>query len=95
MGAYAQVHGTLDLPVEAEALEIMNRWCAALDADDLTIAAVYNPDEDGGFTDTTLIERGDIVEIRIGYNFRLITGNLVIDGGVIPMASTTRMVVAN
>ena len=73
----------------------MSKWCAALDQDQLTLAAVYNPDDGGGFTDTTLIDRGDIVDIRIGYTFRLITGNLVIDGGQIPMASTTRMVVAN
>ena len=92
VGAYAQVHGTRDRPVEAEALAIMSKWCAALDQDQLTLAAVYNPDDDGGFTDTTLIERGDIVEIRIGYTFRLITGDLVIDGGEIPMAGTTRRI---
>ncbi len=54
-----------------------------------------NPDDDVPGTDPTVAVRGDIVEVKISYPFRLITGSLVIAGSTIPMASTTRVVVAN
>ena len=57
LGAYAQVRGTLDRPVEAEeALAIIQEWCAALEQGRLTVAAVYHnqDDDDDGFTDTSL-----------------------------------------
>ena len=66
-----------------------------LDASEVTLSTTWNPDDATPITNPADVSRGDIVQVRVTYPFRLITGNLIIDGGTIQMGSTTRMVVAN
>ncbi len=54
----------------------------------------YNPATDATFTDPALVSRNDIAQVRVTYPFRLIVG-LIIPDDLIPMTSTTRVVVAN
>ena len=110
-GAYLMVHGTMDRPTVAELTAVVTNAATGLDVSwrsksptrpipmasttRVDVDVLLNPDDDDPGTDPALALRGDIVEVKITYPFRLITGGLVIAGNTIPMASTTRVVVAN
>ena len=94
-GAYLMVHGTMDRPTLTELRTVATTAAMGLDTSYLEVDVLLNPDDDDPGTDPALAERGDIVEVKISYPFRLVTGGLVIAGDTIPMASTTRVVVAN
>ena len=94
-GAYLMVHGTMDRPTVAELTAVVTNAATGLNMSYVDVDVLLNPDDDVPGTDPTVAVRGDIVEVKISYPFRLITGGLVIAGSTIPMASTTRVVVAN
>ena len=94
-GAYCMVRGTHNPATLADVQTVVDRWCMGLDLSEVTLSTTWNPDDDDPITDPADVSRGDIVQVRVTYPFRLITGDLVIDGGTIQMGSTTRMVVAN
>ena len=93
--AYLMVHGTMDRPTVAELTAVVTNAATGLNVSDLEVEVLLNPDDVDPGTDPTVALRGDIVEVKISYPFRLVTGGLVIVGDTIPMASTTRVVVAN
>ena len=94
-GAYLMVHGTMDRPTLAELTAVVRTAATGLDVSELDVDVLLNPDDAVPGTDPALAERGDIVEVKISYPFRLMTGGLVIPDDHIHMASTTRVVVAN
>ena len=94
-GAYCMIRGTHNPATMTDVQTVVERWCKGLDASEVTLSTTWNPDDATPITDPADVSRGDIVQVRVTYPFRLITGDLVIDGGVIQMGSTTRMVVAN
>lgn len=94
-GAYCMVRGTHNPATLADVQTVVDRWCMGLDASEVSVSTTWNPDDATPITSPADVSRGDIVQVRITYPFRLITGDLVIDGGTIPMGSVTRMVVAN
>ncbi len=93
--AYLMVHGTMDRPTVAEFTAVVTNAATGLNMSYVDVDVLLNPDDDDPGTDPTVAVRGDIVEVKISYPFRLITGGLVIADDTIPMASTTRVVVAN
>ena len=93
--AYLMVHGTMDRPTRAEFRAVVRTAATDLNLSALDVDVLLNPDDDDPGTNPALALRGDIVEVKISYPFRLVTGGLVIAGSTIPMATTTRVVVAN
>ena len=73
---------------------IVETYCHGLDVSNLTISAVWNPDDNSPSFDPADVSRNDIAEIRVTYPFHLLTG-MVIASNHIQMTSTTRVVVAN
>ncbi len=51
----------------------------------MTVTTTYNPAN----------LKGNIVEVRVQYPFRLVTGNLLLQNSTIDLGSTASMVIAN
>jgi len=94
-GDYCMVRGSLRPGVAAEIAAVVEKHTKGLDQSELTVTTTYyNPATDATFTDPALVSRNDIAQVRVTYPFRLIVG-LIIPDDLIPMTSTTRVVVAN
>ena len=78
-----------------EIQDVVKRNCSGLIGSPINVETKWNPDDEPPILDTTLVERGDVVQVRVDYDFRLVTGGLVLDRGVLPMSATARMIVAN
>ena len=93
-GRHAIVRGSENPTTLANIRQVVERHARGLEGSLITIDAVWDP-EGAARTDPALMKRGDIVQIRLNYTFRLVTSPLVLAQSTVPMGSTSRMVVAN
>ena len=93
-GDYCMVRGSRNPGSLTDITSIVETYCHGLDVSNLTISAVWNPDDNSPSFDPADVSRNDIAEIRVTYPFHLLTG-MVIASNHIQMTSTTRVVVAN
>lgn len=94
-GRYCMVRGSVNPTNTTEVRAIVDRQCNGLELSDVTLTTRWNPNDATPKTDPALVERGDIVEIKVTYPFKLITGGLILSDNSVQMGATTRMVVAN
>jgi Flp pilus assembly protein TadG len=97
---YAIIHGELNpIPNDGTTIEdIVKANAVGLDPADVTVLTKYEHyDEVGGAwqTGSSYNVRGDVVEVKVNYPFRLVTGGLVLAQNTIQLSSTSRMVIAN
>ena len=95
MGRYCMLHGSENPTTVYEIKSVLEKYCQGLELDDLTVTIIWNPDAATPNTDPANVERGDIVQVRLSYPFRLVTGGLVLADNTIQMGTTTQMIVAN
>lgn len=97
---YAVIHGELNpIPNDGTTIEdIVKANAVGLNPVDVTVLTKYEHyDEVGGVwqTGSSYNERGNVVEVRVSYPFRLVTGGLVLAQDTIQLSSTSRMIIAN
>lgn len=97
---YAITHGKLNpIPANGTTIEdIVKANAVGLDPTDITVNTEYQKyDEVNGTWQTGAIynERSNVVEVKVGYPFRLVTGSLVLAQNTIQLSSTSRMIVGN
>ena len=78
-----------------EIQDIVKRNCTGLIGSQINVETKWNPDDATPILDPTLVERGDVLQVRVDYDFRLVTGGLVLADSVLAMSATARMIVAN
>lgn len=94
-GRYAIVRGSENPTTLANIRTVVERHARGLDGSEISINAVWNPHDDTPNLDPSAVQRGDIVEIKLVYPFRLVSSPIVLAQSTLMMSSTTRMVVAN
>ena len=94
-GRYAMVHGTENIGTLTGISDVAARHAQGLDTKQLTVSTQWNPRADTPKTDPSAVQRGDIVEVKLTYPFRLVTSPIVLKESTFTMSSTSRMVVAN
>ena len=93
---FAQISGTVTGTTTLTRLkEVADRWAHGLNPADLTLTAVWNPEDATPKTNPANAEREDIVEINLRYNFRFISSPIIVQGSTLTLSSTSRMIVAN
>lgn len=93
-GRYCIISGSENPTTIANIETVVKRHCMGLNLPDVSVSCVWNPAATPKL-DPALVRRGDIVEIKVNYPFRLVTSPLVLAQSTLMMSSTTRMVVAN
>ncbi len=78
-----------------EIQDVVKRNCSGLLGSDISVETKWNPDDATPNLNPAAVERGDVVQVRVDYDFRLVTGGLVLADSVLPMSATARMIVAN
>lgn len=97
---YAVVHGSLN-PIGQDGTtiaEVVKANAVGLDPAEITVTTKYEKyDQVAGtwLTGSAYNERGNVVEVKVGYPFRLVTGPLVLAQNTLQLSSTSRMVVGN
>ncbi len=92
---FAQISGTITgVTTLVELKQVADRWAHGLNPSDLTLNAVWDPD-DLAKADPALAERDDVVEIQLLYDFRLISSPIILTYSTLTMSSTSRMIVSN
>jgi Flp pilus assembly protein TadG len=97
---YAITHGKLNpIPVNGTTIEdIVKANAVGRDPTDVTVNTKYEKyDEVNSTWQTGAIynERNNVVEVKVSYPFRLVTGPLVLAQNTIQLSSTSRMIVGN
>jgi Flp pilus assembly protein TadG len=97
---YAIIHGELNpIPNDGTTIEdVVKANAVGLDPTDVTVTTKYEHyDEVGGTwqTGSSHNERSNVVEVKVNYPFRLVTGSLVLAQNTIQLSSTSRMIIAN
>lgn len=93
---FAQISGTITGTTTLTKLkEVADRWAHGLNPADLTLTAVWNPEDATPKLNPANAEREDIVEINLRYNFRFISSPIVLQASTLTMGSTSRMIVSN
>jgi Flp pilus assembly protein TadG len=97
---YAITHGKLNpIPANGTTIEdIVKANAVGLDPADVTVNTQYQKyDEVNGTWQTGAVynERSNVVEVKVSYPFRLVTGPLVLAQNTIQLSSTSRMIVGN
>lgn len=97
---YAIIHGELNpIPNNGTTIEdVVKANVIGLDPGDVTVATKYQRyDEVNGTWQTgpAYNERSNVVEVKVNYPFRLVTGGLVVAQNTIQLSSTSRMTIAN
>ena len=93
-GRYCIISGSENPTTIANIETVVKRHCMGLNLPDVSVSCVWNPAATPKL-DPALVRRGDIVQIKVNYPFRLVTSPLVLAQSTLMMSSTTRMVVAN
>ena len=92
---FAQISGTITgVTTLVELKQVADRWAHGLNPSDLTLNAVWDPD-DLAKADPALAERDDVVEIQLLYDFKLISSPIILTYSTLTMSSTSRMIVSN
>ena len=94
-GRFCAISGSVNPTTLPAIRSVAEGNASGLPGADLGISVVWNPQDVTPETNPSNAQRGDIVEIRLTYPFRLVTAPLVLAGNDIQMSATTRMVVAN
>ena len=94
-GRYCMVRGSANPANPTELRAVVDRHCNGMELSDITVSTLWNPDDATPNADPALVERGDIVEVRLTYPFKLVTGGLVLPADTLQMGATTQMIVAN
>lgn len=96
---YAIIHGELNpIPNNGTTIEdVVKANVIGLDPADVTVATKYEHyDEVNGTWQTGAYNvRSNVVEVKVNYPFRLVTGGLVVAQNTIQLSSTSRMTIAN
>jgi Flp pilus assembly protein TadG len=97
---YAITHGKLNpIPANGTTIEdVVKANTVGLDPADVTVNTQYQKyDEVNGTWQTGAVynERSNVVEVKVSYPFRLVTGPLVLAQNTIQLSSTSRMIVGN
>jgi len=96
---YAIIHGELNpIPNDGTTIEeVVKANAVGLDPADVTVLTKYERyDEVNGTWQTGAYnERSNVVEVKVNYPFRLVTGGLVLAQNTIQLSSTSRMIIAN
>ena len=97
---YAITHGKLNpIPVNGTTIEdIVKANAVGLDPTDINVNTKYEKyDEVNGTWQTGAVynERSNVVEVKVSYPFRLVTGPLVLAQNTIQLSSTSRMTIGN
>jgi Flp pilus assembly protein TadG len=97
---YAMIHGKLNpIPNNGTTIEdVVKANAVGLDSADVTVNTKYEHyDEVNGIwqTGSAYNVRSDVVEVKVNYPFRLVTGSLVLTQNTIQLSSTSRMIIAN
>lgn len=84
---HAIVHGNLNPIGDGDTTieDVVKLNAVGIDQNDITVTTSFD----------TTNERGNIVQVRIAYPFRLVSGGLLVSQATIQMASTSRMVILN
>ena len=97
---YAIIHGDLN-PIaggDATIADIVQANAIGLNTAEITVDTKYEEyDEASGTWSTGAVynRRNNVVEVKVGYPFRLVTGPLLPVPSTIQLSSTSRMVIAN
>ena len=95
-GRYCMVRGSLYPAVASELQGIVEKSCLGLDPSSIELETKWkNPDDGTLRASAAAVERGDVLEVKVKYPFRLVTGSLILPQQSLPMSAKTRMVVAN
>ena len=94
-GRYCIISGSENPTTIANIETVVKRHCKGLNLPDVSVNCVWNPEDATPKLDPAQARRGDILQIRVNYPFRLITSPLVLAQSTIQMGSTSRMLVAN
>ena len=86
---YAQVHGSAN-PIDTDAGDLtveqfVQSHAVGLYNGSLTVNTTYEPSN----------IKGAVVQVRVQYPFRLVTGGLLLSNSTMNLGSTARMVIAN
>jgi Flp pilus assembly protein TadG len=97
---YAIIHGKINpIPNDGTTIEaIVKANAVGLDPADVTVITKYERYDEAGDTwqtGSSYNERGNVVEVKVNYPFRLVTGSLVLSQDTIQLSSTSRMIIAN
>ena len=95
-GRFCMVRGSTSPTNEAAIKVVVDKYCSGLNTSSVTLSCSWkDPDDDTVRANGAAVERGDVVQIQVGYPFQLVTGGLVLGQSTLPLAATTQMVVAN
>ena len=95
-GRFCMVRGSASPATDTEVRSLIEKNCSGLETASVTLSTSWKDPEDGAVrASAAAVERGDVVEVRVGYPFQLLTGRLILAQHSLPMSATTRMVVAN
>ena len=76
-GRYCMVRGSANPANPTELRAVVDRHCNGMELSDITVSTLWNPDDATPNADPALVERGDIVQVRLTYPFKLVTGGWV------------------
>ena len=94
-GRYCIIRGSENPTTTANIETVVKRHCRDLNLPDVSVSCVWNPNDATPRLDPAQVRRGDIVQIKVNYPFRLVSSPLILAQSTLMMSSTTRMVVAN
>ncbi len=97
---YAIIHGSLNpIPKDGTTIEdVVKANVVGLDPGDVTVNTKfekYDDISDTWLTGAAYNSRSNVVEVKVSYPFRLVTGPLVLAQNTIQLSSTSRMVIGN
>ncbi len=83
---FCMVRGTYNPATITEIENVVKRFAVGLDDSKLIVNTTYDP---------LVNERGDIIEVEVGYPFQFVTSPILVSGSTLDLSARTEITIAN
>ena len=83
---FCMVRGTINPATTTDIENVVKRFAMGLEDSKLTVNTTYDP---------ATIDRGDIIEVEVGYPFQFVTSPILVYGSTLNLSARTEITIAN